>query len=223
MNTEEPQPITEHSPLLPLAPSKPFPCDWVGCPRGFDTAQQLAMHKIRMHTHRFVRSHKTKKAAIESRKEKQRRYNAAMRARYIAQGLTSAGKPRKKPVKAFPRTNSPAYKALKYRESRDRYWALGLNAKGKPLKMQGVALDNLRKAQEKRRAAERRTKHTMKNKHKRIRFVYPLPAEPEEVEAFAPQTGNAAEMEPTPTPKWVHAQLHFCPKCGEQLTKWKRE
>lgn len=92
------------------------------CGKNFDKPQALAMHTVRMHTHR-------EKASMAAAK--------AMSARARAQRIALGNKP-------FPSQTSE-YKKAKYRERVERWRKQGLNAHGDPFKNNAISR-GLRKA-----------------------------------------------------------------------------
>jgi len=121
------------------------------CGKGFNKKTALTMHVIRMHTHKEESERAMRKSvraksiarnpsvAQLSRNEKQRRYNAEYRARNLARGLTTAGKPRKQRYhqKGSTEERIPFWKTREarrasYRKQRDKYWKMGLDARGNP-------------------------------------------------------------------------------------------
>ena len=189
------------------------------------------MHTIRMHTHRHV----IRKKSEDEKRESKRRQNAAMRARNIAKGLTSAGKERKQKLHVsrfrtpsvlqarpdYP-SDTSAYRKRKYEEQKRRYYKRGLNAKGKPLKMKGPALANLRKAQQLRRLREAREKQPVqRRKSKRVHFVYPVPTQHQDVGPSIDEAiRNTWPEKGTDTETTIH--LRYCPQCGEHLESWQK-
>lgn len=183
-----------------------FRCVWHGCERAFESPNALRMHVARTHTKTLQPNRESLPKDEQLRRK--RSYNAAMRARYVAQGLTSAGKPRKRAVPHSP--TAILNRRLSYKQQRDRYYAQGLNAKGKPFKMDPAGVRGIQQAQRARRAREHeaRGNSAAQRKPKRIQFVYPLP-----------QT----DAPPTTTTEPKQAVMLHCPHCGENLTKWKYE
>lgn len=195
-------------------------CHHAGCNKAFATRPALTMHVIRAHGKGWstTANFKTKKRNPLSpdRQAMQRLYNARMRERYRAQGLTSAGKPRKRPY--IPRSQTPEAKRSAYLRQRDKYYSQGLNAKGKPFgnkhgRISPEGLRNIAKATRLRHQRERA------EKNHRIQFVYPVPTKKQQIDLRREQLTAPVE---TPAPEWVHAQLHYCPKCGENLASWKK-
>jgi predicted secreted protein len=187
------------------------------------------MHEVRMHTHKHVADQagrnrwrtKTRRRSPrwhpdqsrEARLARKRDYNTAYRAR-LKQGLPGA----------MPKVDNPEKRQKReaYLRQKARFTAMGLNSKGAPFKLSPKGLRNVRLAQARRRYRERMERlaaagGTNHKPTKRIQFVYPPPADDDA--AFAPQTATAAEMEPTGA---TLETPHFCPKCGEDITRWKR-
>jgi hypothetical protein len=162
-----------------------------------------------MHTHYHINRERVPRPLNEQHEEslrKHRKYNADMRARYRAQGLTSSGKVRKRPL--VTRQKPSAHQSA-YIRQRENYYAQGLNAKGKPFtkRISPEGLANMQRAQAKRRDRESAAA-VPTSKSKRIQFVYPLPT-------TTPQIEQEAMPLPEPHP------MHFCPHCGEALANWK--
>jgi hypothetical protein len=178
---EDAKPMTEELKQLAqyeLTP-KEFQCD--KCEKSFDAKPSLNMHKMRVHTTAGRRGAMWKRLnpdKLKQRKKSER--NKAWRAKRKAMGLTTTGE--------------------YYRKSRDKFYAMGLNAKGKPFsaKTTPKARENIMIAQQ-----ERRQKEALrpKGENKHIHYVYPLPETPKET-------------------LYMSANLHFCPNCGEHLEKW---
>jgi hypothetical protein len=199
-------------------PAPGFVCD--KCGKFFDRKNQLDMHTMRVHTRAGQQGALWKKSLTPEKQkalEQKRKWNRRMRERYIARGLTSTGKPRKRPTnrgEGRPKTGRDYYKM-----ARDRFYKQGLNAKGQPFskghKMSAKGRENIRAAQNERRQREA-VKAEGKAK-KRIRFVYPLPEMEPERYRFAQPAEPTAPAGPTT----LH-NLRFCPHCGEHLEKWNK-
>lgn len=136
-----------------------FPCQQ--CPKAFDTIQGLTLHTTRVHSGRFLI------LTPEERLARKRAYNAKLRARNIAAGLTSSGK-QKKPI-GITASRTKQYKHQKYLERVAHFHALGLTAQGRKPKskirgrMTPKHLSALRRAQKTRRQRERREREAMLN------------------------------------------------------------
>jgi len=87
-----------------------YPCEHPGCEAGFNTKQALTMHTVRMHTHRDLASKRSGEAT-------KRRWSEL--------------------PKRIPKSKTKAYTRQKYREYRDRCYAKGLSAQGKPFASSG--------------------------------------------------------------------------------------
>lgn len=158
--------------------------------------------------------------------ERKRQYNKRYRAR-LKQGLPGAGtgiQPHnaRPPIKRKLGLGSyhPSYKRMAYLRQRERYAAMGLNAHGKPFKVGHSALRNIQIAQSRRRkreALEKRNGTFKLRRRKRVIHVWPPPDQPRGKGLAQP------EVTPEVVPAWVHAKLHHCPACGEDLTRWKKE
>lgn len=115
----------------------PVPCRKSDCTRRFKSNAAESMHYLRIHGkgwdtgQNFRSKGKTEDQIIAHRKAQQRKHNKAYRERNLARGLTASGKVRQTPLYA---SQTSAYKKRKYREQRDRYHSLGLNAHGQPFK-----------------------------------------------------------------------------------------
>lgn len=138
---------------------KAFPCPQ--CEASFDTAQQRQGHISGKH--RRKTSTPTTRAGQLNKK---RLYNARMRARYIAMGLTSAGKERKTgraprgtktpalPAGEIPYYKTPEYKRRRYLMMKRRNLAAGLTVRGDKPRLSSTGLRNIRMAQRARRKRE---------------------------------------------------------------------
>lgn len=186
-----------------------FKCDFDGCTRRFDSPKGLMMHRIRGHISPWSTTGNfgTKKQRRKRRLEKMRIVSKATRIKNIAKGLTGSGYERKtSPVAGRPRWKSKAYRSMKYREQVERYHAQGLNAHGQPFKNNKLSLAM-------QKSLGLRTRRRGKS-GRMMPYVFPVP------ETERPE--QAQPTQPATTPEWIHAQLHFCPHCGEKLTAWKK-
>ena len=128
--------------------------------------------------------------------------------------------------KNFP-SSSLETRRRKYRETRDRFYAMGLDAKGNPFKSElgkRISLSQLagpprnrtwtpeRTARFKatmlrlQREKARQKLHHTPNSSKRIQFVYPIPGED--------------KPEPTPKPTATTSAIKFCPHCGTNIERY---
>lgn len=138
------------------AVSKAFPCPL--CEASFDTAMQRQGHMSGKHRRR--NRGRTDRGTQLANK---RLYNARMRARNIAKGLTSGGKPRKRPylppkgntaIPPLPHYRSPEYKRKIYLRMKRRNLARGLTARGDKPRISARGLSNIQAAQRARRRRE---------------------------------------------------------------------
>lgn len=205
-NTDQQRTTTENMAIaekLPMPDITPFQCP--KCPKSFLSKQGLNMHNMRVHT------------------------------KVLGTGYNWKGK--RKQSKDFP-SNDLATRRRKYRETRDENLKMGLTAKGlrfknkgawhRQMMMRGLPLHKPIGTDPRKWTPERtaKFKRTMKLRAmekatrtgKPVRFVYPVPEEAPVAAAVLSDLGKE-----TPLTEWLHAQLHFCPKCGEHLTKWKKE
>jgi hypothetical protein len=171
-----------------------FPCD--ECDRVFKSPAALRMHKVRVHgpgwdtSGNFHRGgvkgvikrthHKTREEVLAQKRD----YNAKLRALYIAKGLTSAGKVRKRGLRAknnsIPPPKNEEERLERRREYqrklRIRYRREGKNSRGYPLRS-GLSWTPERRAKFmstwRSKNAERLA--SGKPKKKKIQYVYPLP------------------------------------------------
>src|SRR5215831_3249267 len=122
MNPEETSTTTET-----VEEINPFPCDWPGCdrigPRGFHEAQQLRMHKVKMHS-----TNSKPPMTREEKLAKGRAYNKKHRARLKRLGVTKLSEA----VEIVGKTSYKGGKKASYERLKDRYHAMGLNAGGRP-------------------------------------------------------------------------------------------
>lgn len=203
----------------------------ISCGKSFTFAKQLRMHTIRMHTGQYrTPPHTTREQQLAQK----RKYNAAMRARNIAKGLTSAGKPRKKPFTGkrgnnrWPVGYVPKTKRQYYLEAREKNYSKGLNAKGQPYRnsklsramreswatRKGSRLTTKGKPAAARlsnnglhniRLAQQARRRREKAAKRRV-FVYPPPDLPRGEEQAQPQLPQTKVF-------------NFCPHCGEKLNQ----
>lgn len=191
---------TENTEQVPPETGLSFPCDQ--CPRIFPSRPSLSMHKVRTHGKGWSTVRNFNKPKLRSPEErrnadalrKRREYQRKLRATYKVTNRDSRGYPLPVAKENLRETGwSPAR-----REHFKKTWEKKRRKEAQRNKlMVSQVVDRLQPGK------------------KRTQFVWPLP--PEKV------TEEAKSLQPTGAAlDWVHAQLHFCPKCGEDITRWKR-
>jgi hypothetical protein len=201
-------------------------CTWKGCPKPgpYKSEAALTMHTIRAHTHPWSTSDNFKGGRTSDTARS--RWNHAYRDRLKEALRLGFNTWKEVPLKLQKEYRSKLQR--KYNAAhRFRNVSKGLTAAGKP-RVRPFPSHTIEYRKRKYREMLARNHARGLNAHgkpfkmarHKLRYVYPLPTTPTNKEVPTPEPPPVLAA---PEPKWVHAQLHHCPGCGEDLTKWKKE
>jgi hypothetical protein len=172
------------------------------CPKRFTTKAGVVMHDRRVHT-----------KTLKSWGQKGFKPN-----------------PDNKPRKIYPSDRS-VVKRRKYREMRDRYHAMGLDAKGRPFKSETgkkVSTSMMRRKGPVKWTPERKAKFraTMRKKAQARRWIVPPPTPPilstkKRLQFVYPISNKipAEQDKPEQEKPTNIRKVRFCPFCGEHLER----
>ena len=154
------------------------------CGKVFDKPQGLRCHLMRMHTRAGLAG--AKLGGKVSGAKTTAKAKALEKIHLSTESGTNT-----------PWSSTPEAKRQYYIKARNKFRAQGLNAHGEPFSMKGKRLENVRKAQQARRARE-----AIERAGRMKPFIYPNPEAPQA------QTITA---------------INFCPNCGEHLAHWQKK